>query len=57
VLNDVWFSAINNMNFFKTTLRKDFIIMPLKANRKVTMNMSVKQDSQYLDNVRLAQSF
>jgi len=31
--------------------------MPLKANRKVTMNMSVKQDSQYLDNVRLAQSF
>jgi hypothetical protein len=46
VLNDVWFSAADNMNFVKTTLRKDFI-MPLKANRKVARSLSAKQNGQY----------
>ena len=46
VLNDVWFSASDNMVFVKTTLRKDFV-MPLKANRKVAVSLSVKQNGQY----------
>ena len=46
VLNDVWFSAADNMVFVKTTLRKDFI-MPLKANRKVTVSLSAKQTGTY----------
>lgn len=46
VLNDVWFSASDNMVFVKTTLRKDFI-MPLKANRKVAVSLSLKQNGQY----------
>jgi DDE superfamily endonuclease len=46
VLNDVWFSAADNMNFVKNSLRKDFI-MPLKANRKVSMSLSAKQTGTY----------
>jgi len=46
VLNDVWFSAAENTNFVKTTLKKDFV-MPPKANRKVTMSLSAKQNGQY----------
>jgi hypothetical protein len=46
VLNDVWFSAADNMNFVKNSLRKDFI-MPLKANRKVAVSLSAKQNGQY----------
>jgi len=46
VLNDVWFSAADNMNFVKTSLRKDFI-MPLKANRKVAVSLSAKQNGTY----------
>ena len=46
VFNDVWFSSADNMNFVKTTLEKDFI-MPLKANRKVTMSLSAKQNGNY----------
>lgn len=46
VLNDVWFSSAENMNFVKTTLKKDFI-MPLRANRKVTMSLSAKQNGNY----------
>ena len=46
VLNDVWFSASDNMIFVKTTLRKDFV-MPLKANRKVAVSLSLKQNGQY----------
>jgi hypothetical protein len=34
VLNDVCFSAADNMVFVKNTLKKDFV-MPLKSNRKV----------------------
>jgi hypothetical protein len=46
VLNDVWFSAADNMVFVKNTLRKDFI-MPLKANRKAAVSLSTKQNGQY----------
>ena len=46
VLNDVWFSAADNMNFVQTSLRKDFI-MPLKANRKVVVSLSAKQNGTY----------
>jgi len=46
VLNDVWFSAAENMNFVKNTLKKDFV-MPLKANRKVALSLSARQNGQY----------
>lgn len=46
VLNDVWFSAAENMNFVKNTLKKDFV-MPLKTNRKVALSLSAKQNGQY----------
>jgi hypothetical protein len=43
VLDDVWFSAADNMNFVKTALKKDFV-MPLKSNRKVVVSSSAKQN-------------
>jgi hypothetical protein len=46
VLNDVWFSAAENMVFVKNTLKKDFV-MPLKSNRKVAVSLSAKQNGQY----------
>jgi hypothetical protein len=46
VLNDVWFSAADNMVFVKITLKKDFV-MPLKSNRKVALSLSAKQNGQY----------
>jgi hypothetical protein len=46
VLNDVWFSAADNMNFVKNTLKKDFV-MPLKSNRKVAISLSEKKNGHY----------
>ncbi len=46
VLNDVWFSAAENMKYVKNTLKKEFV-MPLKSNRKVTLSVSAKQDGRY----------
>jgi len=46
VLNDVWFSAAENMVFVKITLKKDFV-MPLKSNRKVAVSLSAKQNGHY----------
>jgi len=37
VLNDVWFSSVENMTFVKRKLNKDFI-MPVKSNRKVALS-------------------
>jgi len=37
VLNDSWFSSVENMNFIKMEMGKDFI-MPIKANRKVALS-------------------
>jgi hypothetical protein len=46
VLNDVWFSAAENMNYVKNTLKKEFA-MPLKSNRKVALSGSDKQNGRY----------
>jgi DDE superfamily endonuclease len=46
VLNDVWFSAADNMNFVKKTLKKDFV-MPLKSNRKLALSLSEKKNGHY----------
>lgn len=46
VLNDVWFSAAENMNYVKNTLKKEFV-MPLKSNRKVVLSASDKQNGRY----------
>jgi DDE superfamily endonuclease len=46
VLNDVWYASAENMRFVKTTLHKEFI-MPLKANRKVTLSLNAKQHGRY----------
>ena len=46
VLNDVWFAAADNMKFVKNTLKKDFV-MPLKANRKLSVSLSAKQAGRY----------
>jgi hypothetical protein len=51
VLNDVWYSAAENMLFIKHELERDFI-MPLKANRKVALSEQAKRDGQW---VRLEQ--
>lgn len=46
VLNDVWFSAAENMKYVKTTLKKEFV-MPLKSNRKVALSVSDKRNGRY----------
>lgn len=46
VLNDVWFSAAENMNFIKLELKKDFV-MPLKSNRKVALSLEAKRHKLY----------
>jgi len=46
VLNDVWFSAAENMNYVKNTLKKEFV-MPLKSNRKVVLSASDKRNGRY----------
>jgi len=47
VLNDTWFAAAENMMFIRHNLHKDFI-MPLKANRKVALSLSDKQQGIYV---------
>ncbi len=47
VLNDVWYASAANMMFVKHTLKKEFI-MPLKANRKVAVNLADKQQGRYV---------
>ena len=47
VLNDVWYSAAENMRFVKHTLGKDFI-MPLKSNRKVALSLADKLQGRYV---------
>ena len=42
VLNDVWFSAADNMVFVKITLKKDFV-MPFKNNRKMAVSLSASR--------------
>jgi hypothetical protein len=44
--NDVWFSAVDNLNFVKKTLKKDFV-MPLKSNRKLALSLSEKKNGRH----------
>lgn len=46
VLNDVWFSAAENMMFIKHTIKRD-LIMPIKSNRKVALSLADKQQGRY----------
>lgn len=46
VLNDVWYSSADNMNYIKQELNKDFI-MPLKSNRKVALSLAAKHRGSY----------
>jgi len=46
VLNDVWFSAADNMMFVKRGLKCDFV-MPIKSNRKVALTLADKQQGRY----------
>ena len=47
VLNDVWYASAENMVFVKQTLQKDFV-MPLKANRKIALHTTDKQQGRYV---------
>lgn len=58
VISDSWFSSTKNMNFIKKELNKDFI-MPLKANRKVTLIDANNQTSNQpvrIDSLELGES-
>jgi len=46
VLNDVWFSSAENMNFVKIDIGRYFI-MPLKSNRKVALTLADKKQGKY----------
>jgi hypothetical protein len=46
VLNDVWYASSENMRYVKQDLQKEFI-MPLKANRKVTLSLEEKKRGNY----------
>jgi hypothetical protein len=46
VLNDIWYASAENMNFVKTTLKKEFV-MPIKANRKVATSANARQKGRY----------
>jgi hypothetical protein len=46
VLNDVWFSAADNMKLITTELKKDFV-MPLKSNRNIALSGQDKKDGRY----------
>jgi IS4 transposase len=46
VVNDVWYSAAENMRFIKETLGRDFV-MPLKSNRKVALSETDKRAGSY----------
>lgn len=47
VLHDVWYASADNLMFVKHTLHKEFI-MPLKANRKVTLRLADKRAGRYV---------
>jgi hypothetical protein len=46
VVNDIWYSAAENMRFIKETLKRDFV-MPLKSNRKVALSEEDKRAGNY----------
>ncbi len=46
VLNDVWFSSAENMNYIHEDIARDFV-MPLKSNRKVALTLADKKKGKY----------
>ena len=56
VLNDIWFASAENMRFVKLKLEKEFI-MALKANRKVALSLTDKENGRYqrLDKLEFAE--
>lgn len=53
VLNDTWYASAENMVFVKQTLGKDFV-MPLKENRKVTLDAPQTPNRRYVPVSQLA---
>jgi hypothetical protein len=47
VVNDIWYSAAENMRFIKEELARDFV-MPLKSNRKVALSEEDKAQGRYV---------
>jgi hypothetical protein len=47
ILNDVWYSSSENMVYIKEYLHKDFI-MPIKSNRKISLNRTDKLNGRYV---------
>ena len=47
VLEDSWFSSVENMICCKEELKQDFII-PLKSNRKVALSKQDKENKKYI---------
>lgn len=47
VLSDTWFSSVENMNYIKNELKKEFI-MPLKENRKVYLSEDDKKSNKFV---------
>lgn len=47
VINDIWFSSKDNMNWIKQDLKKDFV-MALKANRLVALNQADKRQGRFV---------
>jgi len=46
-LNDVWYSAAENMMFIQHDLDKDFIML-LKSNRKLAISLPAKRNGQWV---------
>jgi len=47
ILNDIWFSSVENMDYIKNKCKKDFI-MAVKSNRKVALSEIDKQLGKYV---------
>lgn len=47
VVNDIWFSSADNMNFVKKEIKKNFG-MAIKENRLVALNEKDKQEGKYV---------
>jgi hypothetical protein len=53
VLADIWFSAVENMNYIRLKLNKHFI-MPLKENRKVALSEEDQKAGKFIKIKNLA---
>jgi len=46
VVSDVWYSSVDNMEFIRLKIKKDFV-MPIKANRLIAFSKTEKQTGQW----------